>query len=54
MLSLVEQSGLKIIAAYDAFTREPATEECERIYIITREHTESGAKKQLSDSLSHR
>lgn len=51
MLSLVEQSGMKILAAYDAFTKKPATEECERIYIIAREHTESGAKKELSDKL---
>lgn len=53
MLSLVEQSGLRLIAAYDAFTHNPATEQSERIYIIAREHTEAGAKKELSDSLSH-
>lgn len=51
MLSLIEQSGMKLVAAYDAFTKNDATEECERIYIIAREHTESGAKKELSDSL---
>lgn len=35
---LVEASGLKLIAAYDAFTHEKATEECERIYIIAQEN----------------
>ncbi len=51
MLSLVERSGLKLIAAYDAFTHEEATEQSERIYIIAREHTGTGAKKELSDKL---
>lgn len=51
MLSLVEQAGMKTLAAFDAFTKNPATEECERIYIIAREHTEQGAKKELSDRL---
>ncbi|MGN0435985.1 MAG: class I SAM-dependent DNA methyltransferase [Wujia sp.] len=51
MLELVKLSGLRLEACYDAFTRKPATEESERIYIIAREHTESGAKKDLSDSL---
>lgn len=34
---LVSQSGLELIAAYDAFTKSEATEDCERIYIIARE-----------------
>ncbi len=34
---LIKDSGLDFITAYDAFTKEPATEECERIYIIARE-----------------
>lgn len=51
MLGLVEASGMQLVAAYDAFTKNPATEKCERIYIIAREHTETGAKKELSDKL---
>lgn len=34
---LVNKSGLELVAAYNAFTRDDATEECERIYIIARE-----------------
>ncbi|MGN0152107.1 MAG: class I SAM-dependent DNA methyltransferase [Wujia sp.] len=52
MLALVEQSGLQVLAAYDAFTHRPATENNERIYIIAREHTTSGLKKQIADALS--
>lgn len=37
MLGLVRSSGLTLLAAYDAFTHKPATEECERIYIVARE-----------------
>lgn len=35
---LVEASGMKLITAYDAFTHNPATEKCERIYIIAQEN----------------
>lgn len=52
MRALIERSGMIPIAAYDAFTKNAATEECERIYIIAREHTESGAKKELSNRLN--
>lgn len=38
MKSLVTASGLELVATYDAFTKEEATEECERIYIIAREN----------------
>ncbi len=38
MKNLLKKSGLRFIAAYDAFTHNPATEECERIYIIAGEH----------------
>lgn len=38
MISLIKKSGLEFICAYDAFTKNTATEECERIYIIAREH----------------
>lgn len=34
---LIVKSGLELVASYDAFTKEVATEECERIYIIARE-----------------
>lgn len=48
--SLVERSGLKLLAAYDAFTHEPATEQSERIYIIAQEKTTSGKKKDTADA----
>lgn len=48
--SLIRQSGLFPVAAYDAFTHEPATEQSERIYIIAREHTTSGQKKIIADA----
>ncbi|MBQ9609699.1 MAG: class I SAM-dependent methyltransferase [Lachnospiraceae bacterium] len=35
---LIEKSGLKFVAAYDAFTKTPADDNCERIYIIAREN----------------
>ena len=31
---MVERSGLKLLAIYDAFTHEPAREDSERIYVI--------------------
>ena len=34
---LIRESGMELIAMYDAFTHEPATEECERVYVIARE-----------------
>ncbi len=37
MKKLINQSGLEFVTAYDAFTRNQASEECERIYIIARE-----------------
>lgn len=37
MIKLVKASGLEYITAYKAFTKEDATEECERIYIIAGE-----------------
>lgn len=38
MTDIVKQSGLTFICAYDAFTHDNATEECERIYIIAQEN----------------
>ena len=34
---LIRESGMELIAMYDAFTHELATEECERVYVIARE-----------------
>lgn len=34
---LLEISGLKFVASYDAFTKNPVNDESERIYIIARE-----------------
>lgn len=38
MKSLVENSGLEFVKAYDAFTREAPGETSERIYIVAREN----------------
>lgn len=35
---LLKESGMKFIAAYDAFTKEPVREDSERIYIIAEEN----------------
>ena len=35
--SLVEESGLEYITAYDAFTKNAPTEKSERVYVIARE-----------------
>ena len=35
--SLIEQSGLEYMTAYDAFTKDAPSEESERIYVIARE-----------------
>ncbi len=35
--SLIEKSGMKFEAAYDAFTFEPARQDSERIYVVARE-----------------
>lgn len=37
ILNLVQTSGLELIAAYDAFTHNKASDNCERIYVIARE-----------------
>ena len=37
MITIVKASGLELVGAYDAFTKNPATESSERIYIIARE-----------------
>ena len=46
MKQMVADSGLTLLAAYDAFTHEPADEECERIYIIAKETRNKNSKKQ--------
>ena len=35
--SLIEKAGLKFVAAYDAFTKEPPKADSERIYILAQE-----------------
>lgn len=35
---LMAEAGMEFLAAYDAFTRAPAEEDSERIYIVAREH----------------
>lgn len=37
MKALIAASGMELVATYDAFTHDKASEECERIYIIARE-----------------
>ncbi len=49
MCECVKASGLTLLAAYDAFTREPATDQCERIYIIAQETRVPDSKKQYFD-----
>lgn len=34
---LIRESGMELIAMYDAFTRKPATEDSDRVYVIARE-----------------
>ena len=38
--ALVERSGLKLLHIYDAFTREPAREDSERVYVICQREME--------------
>ena len=46
MKQIVTDSGLTLLAAYDAFTHNPADENCERIYIIAKETRNKNSKKQ--------
>ena len=34
---LLSEAGMKFVAAYDAFTKEPPKADSERIYVIARE-----------------
>lgn len=34
---LLEEAGMEFVAAYDAYTKNPASEECEKILVIARE-----------------
>lgn len=36
--ALLLEAGLEVLAVYDAFTREPAREDSERIYFVAREY----------------
>ena len=44
---LLEISGLKFVAAYDAFTKNPVNEDSERIYIIAKECGKSKCKENI-------
>ena len=35
---LIEASGMKFLAAYDAFTHDPVKEDSERVYILAQEN----------------
>ena len=35
---LLKEAGLTFVAAYDAYTREPARADSERICVLAREH----------------
>ncbi len=48
---LLAASGMIFLAAYDDYSDRPATDSSDRIVIVAREHTVSGAKKELSDKL---
>ena len=37
--SLLEEAGLEFVAAYDAYTKEPVTEESEKVLFVARECT---------------
>lgn len=39
-------SGMELLAVYDAFTREPAKEDSERIYVIAREQGKTEGEKK--------
>lgn len=41
MKKCVEASGMELVAMYDAFTHEPATDDSERVYVIAREKKQS-------------
>lgn len=43
VIRLIKEAGLEFIAAYDAFTREEAREDSERVYFIARESGKTGA-----------
>lgn len=34
---LIEEAGMEFVAAYDAYTKDPVSEECEKILVIARE-----------------
>lgn len=44
--TFLEQAGMEFVAMYDAFTREPAQEESERVCIIAREQGKQAAKQE--------
>lgn len=52
MKSIVKKSGLQLLACYDAFTKEVATEDCERIYVIAQECTTAGKKFEVAEEFA--
>ena len=44
---LLLEAGMEYIAAYDAFTREPARKDSERIYILAREKGKNSQKEEI-------
>ena len=36
--ALLEAAGMRFVTAYEAFTKNPVSDACERMYIIAREH----------------
>ena len=41
-MEAIEESGMKFVAAYDAFTRNAPKADSERIYVIARENGKKG------------
>ena len=38
---MIEKAGMELVAVYDAYTRNPGDENCERLTFIAREHGKS-------------
>lgn len=51
IVRLLEEAGMKFVAMYDAFTRQPVNEKSERICVVARE---SGKKKQQEETEKRR
>ena len=42
---IIQESGMELVTMYDAFTHESATEDSERVYVITRERGKNISRK---------